>query len=64
MGQDVVDQIDKNFKTFRLDKQTNRIINLRFQEETNIDEFFDIRAILNQNNVRYRFDKNFDFQLV
>lgn len=64
MGQDVVDQIDKKFKTFKLDRQTNRIINLKFQEETNIDEFFDIRAILNRNNVRYRFDRNFDFQLV
>ena len=64
MAQSVVDQIDDRFKTFKLDRQTNRIINLKFQEETDIDEFFDIRGILNRNNVRYKFDKNFDIQLV
>ena len=64
MAENVVEQIDKRFKTFRLDRQTNRIINLKFQEETNIDEFLDIQSILNNNNVRYKFDKNFDIQLV
>lgn len=64
MLENVVNQIDKRFKTFKIDTQTNRIVNMKFQEETNIDEFLDIQSILNNNNVRYKFDKNFDIQLV
>ena len=38
MGQKTIDEIN-NFTTFKFDKNTNRVVNMRFQEETNIDEF-------------------------
>ncbi len=63
MAQNIIDQIN-NFLTFKFDGDTNRIVNMKFQEETNIDEFLSIQYLLDANNVLYRFDKNFDIQVI
>lgn len=63
MGQHVVDAINDH-KTFMFDKATNRVVNKRFQEETNIEEFLHIQHILDNNRITYRFDKNFDIQII
>jgi len=63
MGQKTIDEIN-NFTTFKFDKNINRVVNMRFQEETNIDEFLNIQNILDKNKVLYRFDKNFDIQVI
>ena len=63
MAQNVIDEIN-SFQTFKFDNNTNRIVNMRFQEETNIDEFLSIQYILDSHNVVYRFDKNFDIQVI
>jgi uncharacterized protein YkuJ len=63
MGQKTIDEIN-NFTTFKFDKNTQRVINLKFQEETNIDEFLNIQNILDNNKVLYKFDKNFDIQVI
>ncbi len=63
MGQKTIDEIN-NFTTFKFDENTNRVVNMRFQEETNIDEFLNIQNILDHDKVLYRFDKNFDIQVI
>ncbi len=63
MGQKTIDEIN-NFTTFKFDKNTQRVINMKFQEETNIDEFLNIQNILDKNKVLYKFDKNFDIQVI
>ncbi len=63
MGQKTIDEIN-NFTTFKFDKNTNRVVNMKFQEETNIDEFLNIQNILDKNKVLYKFDKNFDIQVI
>ncbi len=63
MGQKTIDEIN-NFTTFKFDENTNRDVNMRFQEETNIDEFLNIQNILDKDKVLYKFDKNFDIQVI
>ena len=63
MGQKTIDEIN-NFTTFKFDENTNRVVNMRFQEETNIDEFLNIQNILDKDKVLYKFDKNFDIQVI
>ncbi len=63
MALNVVEQIGK-FRTFRLDLHSKRIVNLKFQEDTDIDEFLDIQYLLDKNKIQYRFDKNFDIQII
>lgn len=63
MVEKIIEEIN-NFLTFRFDLTTNRIVNMRFQEETDIDEFLSIQHILDANKVLYRFDKNFDIQVI
>jgi hypothetical protein len=63
MAENIIKEIN-SFETFKFDNNTNRIINMRFQEETNIDEFLSIQHLLDTNKVMYKFDKNFDIQVV
>jgi len=63
MAQNVIDEIN-SFQTFKFDNNTNRIVNMRFQEETDIDEFLSIQYILDSHNIIYKFDKNFDIQVI
>jgi len=63
MAEKIINEIN-NFLTFRFDGSTNRIVNMRFQEETNIDEFLSIQHLLDANKVLYRFYKNFDIQVI
>lgn len=63
MAENIINEIN-NFETFKFDNNTNRIVNMRFQEETDIDEFLSIQHLLDTNKVLYKFDKNFDIQVV
>ena len=63
VAQDIIDKIN-SFQTFRFDSKTNRIVNMRFQEETDIDEFLSIQHILDSYHIPYRFDKNFDIEVI
>lgn len=62
MDQNLIDTLNQ-FETFKYDQNTKRVINMKFQEDTNIDEFLSIQNILDNSKVRYRFDKNFDIQV-
>ena len=53
----------KGFETFKYDQNTKRVINMKFQDDTNIDEFLSIQNILDNSKVRYKFDRNFDIQV-
>jgi hypothetical protein len=63
MGQHTIEEIN-NFETFKYDNKTKRIVNQKFKEDTNIDEFLTIQHLLDNCRVRYRFDKNFDIQIL
>lgn len=63
MSVEVIKKIDK-FKTFKFDIKKKRVINLKFQEETDIDEFLEIQYLLDKNRVFYKFEKNFEIQII
>lgn len=63
MADKVIEEINK-FSTFQFDKQNNRIINLKSQEDTNIDEYLDIEFLLDNNFIRRRYEPNFEIQIV
>jgi len=63
MGKHVIDAL-KGFDTFKYDQNTKRIVNMKFQDDTNVDEFLNIQNLLDNYRVRYRFDKNFDIQVL
>lgn len=53
-----------HYSTFDYNATTKRIRNLRFGEDTNLEEFLDIQEQLDRNKVRYVFDKNFDIKII
>lgn len=63
MGQHVIEALN-GFETFKYDQNTKRVVNQKFKEDTNIDEFLTIQHLLDNFRVRYRFDKNFDIQVL
>jgi hypothetical protein len=63
MGLDVINAIN-NHKTFKFDNKSKRVVNTRFQEDTDIEEFLNIQHILDNNRIKYRFDKNFDIKIL
>jgi len=52
------------FSTYRYDKAQQKIINLKHAQETNIDEFLAIQHALDNHRVPYRFERNFQIQLL
>jgi len=63
MAQHIIEQLN-DFKTFRFHDRLNSIVNLNFEENTNIEEFYHIRRILNTNRVKFNYDKNFDIKIL
>jgi hypothetical protein len=63
MAESIINEIN-SYQTFKFDTNTKRIVNMKFQEDTNIDEFLSIQHLLDSNQVLYRFDKNFDIQVL
>ena len=63
MAENIIRQIN-SFESFKFDSYTNTIVNMRFQEDTNIDEFLSIQHLLDKNKVDYKFDKNFDIKVI
>ncbi len=62
MSKHIIDKIN-SFNTFKYDVQTNRVVNLKNSEATNVDEFLDIQYLLDCNRVVYDFQKNFEIQI-
>lgn len=62
MAQQVINEINK-FVTFKFDYTKNRIINTKANRELEVDEFLDIQYILDCNNIRYKFEKEFEIQI-
>jgi len=62
MAQRVINEINK-FVTFKFDHTKNRIINTKANRELEVDEFLDIQYILDCNNIRYKFEKEFEIQI-
>jgi hypothetical protein len=63
MAQQVINTIN-GFVTFKFDYAKNRIVNLKVNRDIEIDEFLDIQYILDRNKIRYRFEKNFEIQIL
>jgi hypothetical protein len=63
MSEIVIDEINQ-FKTFRYNDNVKKIENLKFKEETDIDEFLNIQHLLDKNRVHYRFEKNFEIKIL
>ncbi len=63
MPEIVIDKINQ-FKTFKYNGEIKRIINLKFKEDTDIDEFLNIQYLLDKNRVHYKFEKNFEIKIL
>lgn len=63
MAQQIINTIN-DFVTFKFDYAKNRIVNLKVNRDIEIDEFLDIQYILDRNKIRYRFEKNFEIQIL
>ncbi len=63
MAKHIIEKINK-FSTYKYDEHTNKIVNLRDYEGTNVDEFLDIQFLLDTNRVMYYFKKHFEIQIV
>ncbi|BFU78226.1 hypothetical protein ALC152_14410 [Arcobacter sp. 15-2] len=63
MSQKIIDEINR-YSCFQFDSTQNRIINLKSQENTNIDEFLGIQFMLDSNRVLHKFEENFEIQIM
>jgi len=63
MAQQIINTIN-DFVTFKFDYVKKRIVNLKVNRDIEIDEFLDIQYILDRNKIRYRFEKNFEIQIL
>lgn len=63
MAQQIINTIN-DFVTFKFDYAKNRIVNLKVNRDIEIDEFLDIQYFLDRNKIRYRFEKNFEIQIL
>ena len=63
MAQQVINAIN-GFVTFKFDYSKNRVVNLKLNRDIEVDEFLDIQYILDCNRVRYRFEKDFEIQIL
>jgi len=63
MANHIIEKINA-FSTYKFDEKTNKIVNLKDYENTNIDEFLDIQFLLDCNRVMYYFEKNFEIKII
>ena len=63
MSQHIIDEINR-YSCFRFDLMKNRIVNLKSNENTNIDEFLGIQYMLDKNRVLHKFEQNFEIQII
>ena len=63
MAVEIIEQIE-SFENFRYDSESNRIVNLKVGEDTDIFEFRKIFSILNKHRIYYTFENNFEIQIV
>lgn len=63
MSSQVINELS-SFRTFRFDATTNKIINLRDSDTTDIDEFLSIQNILDNNRISHSFEKNFNIKVI
>jgi len=63
MAQNLIEEINR-FSSYKFDIKTNRIINLKTKENTNIDEFLGIQHMLDTNRILHKFEQNFEIQII
>jgi len=63
MANHIIEKINA-FSTYKFDEKTNKIVNLKGYEDTDIDEFLDIQFLLDTNQVMYYFKKHFEIQII
>jgi len=63
MAVEIIEQIE-SFENFRYDSESNRIVNLKVGEDTDVFEFRKIFSILNKHRIYYTFENNFEIQIV
>lgn len=64
MGQHIITEIEKDYTTFKYNSQCNFIENLKFKDDTNIDELIGIRYLLDTNNINYKIYPTFDIRIL
>jgi hypothetical protein len=63
MAKQLINAINRSV-TFRFDCTRNRVINLKLNRDLEVDEFLDIQYILDCSKVRYKFEENFEIQIL
>ena len=63
MADKIINEINK-FRTFKFDKQSNRIINLKPKGDVDIDEYLEIEFLLDNNYIKRSYAANFEIQII
>lgn len=63
MAENIIKKINE-FNSYKFDKLSNKVINLRTSEDTDIDEFLNIQYLLDCNKIKYFFEKNFEIKVI
>ena len=53
-----------DFKNYKYEPSTNRIVNLKGVQNADMDEFLAIAHILDTNYIKYKFSTNIDIRII
>ncbi|WP_321314414.1 hypothetical protein [Halarcobacter sp.] len=63
MSEAVVNELN-NFKNYKYEPVTRRIVNLKSVSNADMDEFLAIAHILDSNFIKYKFSTNIDIRII
>lgn len=63
MSEAIVSELN-NFKHYKYEPGTRRIVNLKSASNADMDEFLAIAHILDSNFIKYKFSTNIDIRII
>jgi len=63
MSEVVINKLN-NFRNYKYEPVSNRIINLKGATNADLDEFLAIAHILDSNYIKYKFSTNIDIRII
>ena len=53
-----------DFRNYRYEASTNRVVNLKGASNADLDEFLEIAHLLDSNFIKYKFTTNIDIRIL
>ena len=63
MSEIIINELN-SFQSYKFEKNSNRVVNLRGISEADLDEFLEITHILDKNSIKYKFTTNIDIRIL